>query len=375
VILLSEGEYPVRLIKSGDQPRIVDFLTSIYGRWPTFDIQCSSFDHWKWKHEDKPLSSSLVTLCEKDKEIVGVSHSSVINVKLGEELFTAGQSVDTAVHIDHRLKGIRTLLTEKRFEHFEERNIRFNLAVTGNPYLINSLERKKRPKFPHSILCYTRILDIEKHLKHIPMDNEWIIKAGFHALSFLNAINKQIRQVSHPRNIQVKQVEHFDNRVNKLWSILVDQYDYIGVRDKTYLNWRYCDQRAGDFRVTIATENDGVVGYIVSKVNRYNPEYPVGFIVDLMTLPDRTDVVNILLNQEREHFDSMDVNVVLCLMVKGHPYERILPLHGFLNSHVNYQTYIIPVGDHKEYTRIKDFTPDRTYYSWGDHDSLPLSVK
>ena len=317
----------------------------------------------------------MVTLCEKDKEIVGVSHSSVINVKLGEELFTAGQSVDTAVHIDHRLKGIRTLLTEKRFEHFEERNIRFNLAVTGNPYLINSLERKKRPKFPHSILCYTRILDIEKHLKHIPMDNEWIIKAGFHALSFLNAINKQIRQVSHPRNIQVKQVEHFDNRVNKLWSILVDQYDYIGVRDKTYLNWRYCDQRAGDFRVTIATDHDGIVGYIVSKVNRYNPEYPVGFIVDLMTLPDRTDVVNILLNQEREHFDSMDVNVVLCLMVKGHPYERILPLHGFLNSHVNYQTYIIPVGDHKEYTRIKDFTPDRTYYSWGDHDSLPLSVK
>jgi hypothetical protein len=316
----------------------------------------------------------LVTLCEKDEEILGVSHSSIINVKLGEEIFAAGQSVDTAVQPDHRLKGIRTRLTDKRFEYFEERNIRFNLAVTGNPYLINSLERKKRPKFPHNIPCYTRILDIEKHLENIPMDNEWIIKAGFHALSFLNAINKQIKQVPSNGDIQIKQVEFFDDRVNTLWGVSAEQYDYIGVRDKTYLNWRYCDLRAGNFRVTIASEKDDIVGYIVSKVNRYNPEYPVGFIVDLLTLPERPDVVHILLEQERENFDSIDVNVVLCLMVKGHPYEKILPLHGFLNSHINYQAYIIPVGEHEEYTRIKDFKPERIYYSWGDHDSLPLSM-
>ena len=259
MISLTGEEYLIRLIDSEDQARIADFLSTIYGRWPTFDIQCTPLEYWKWKHEDNPNGSSLVSICEKDKQIIGVSHSSLIKVKLEEEFHIAGQSVDTAVHADHRLKGIRTLLTEKRFEHFEERNIHFNLAVTGNPYLINSLNRKKRPKFPHNIPCYTRILEIEKHLENIPMDNEWIIKAGFHALSFLNAINKQIKQVPSSSDIRVKLVEFFDDRVNELWSNLADQYDYIGVRDMSYLNWRYCDQRAGNFRVSIATENDSVV--------------------------------------------------------------------------------------------------------------------
>ncbi len=47
-------------------------------------------------------------------------------------------------------------------------------------------------------------------------------------------------------------------------------------RNRDYLNWRYCDPRAGGFLVTQAEENGRLVGFSAPKINHYDPNYPVG---------------------------------------------------------------------------------------------------
>jgi len=45
-------------------------------------------------------------------------------------------------------------------------------------------------------------------------------------------------------------------------------FDFIGLRRMDHLNWRYADVRAGDFRITLAEENDRVLGFSVLCIAR-----------------------------------------------------------------------------------------------------------
>jgi hypothetical protein len=48
------GDFVVRPYQAGDEKEIVELLRMVFDGWPHFDLNCSSVDHWKWKHLDKP---------------------------------------------------------------------------------------------------------------------------------------------------------------------------------------------------------------------------------------------------------------------------------------------------------------------------------
>jgi len=121
-------------------------------------------------------------------------------------------------------------------------------------------------------------------------------------------------------------------------------------------------------------EEDGhIIGYSVLRINRYQSDYPVGYIVDLLTLPDRPDAANELVEDAIKYFDSRKINIINYQVVKGHPYERILKRHGFLDSRIKIYVFYQPLGNFDGMSKLKS-TPEKTFISWGDHDILPVRM-
>lgn len=123
-----------------------------------------------------------------------------------------------------------------------------------------------------------------------------------------------------------------------------------------------------------AEEDGRIIGYMVLTINRYRPEYPVGFIVDLLTLPDRSDAANALVDDAILYFDENDVNIVNYMVVKGHLYEKILKRHGFLDSRIKIYLFYLASGMEDEIDELERSPSSEVHFSYGDIDSLPVSM-
>jgi len=121
--------------------------------------------------------------------------------------------------------------------------------------------------------------------------------------------------------------ERFDDRIEELFDEAAKPFDYLIVRGKDYMNWRYCDPAAGSFRIRAAEQHGRLLGYSVFKLAEGE-----GYIADLLALPGRTDVVRSLIEDALHLFRRAGVERVTCWMISRHPYNGILRRYGFIDS-------------------------------------------
>lgn len=205
------------------------------------------------------------------------------------------------------------------------------------------------------------------------MDRPWLAKMGFHAVRFVNSIMKTWWQPHGSEDLKVTRVDSFDDRIEEFWRRVSKDYAFIGERNKAYLNWRYCDPRAGKFTVNQVDEDGEILGYDVLAINNYRGDYPIGFVVDFLSLRERPDVAEAMVADAIEFFDEAMVNIVNFLVVKGHPYELIFKRHGFLDSRVKFYLFYNTVKLADEMNKLENYAADDVLFSWGDHDSLPVN--
>ena len=368
------SEYVARFYEDGDEPQIVELLDSVFRGWPKLDIACSKVDYWRWKHLDNPVNSSVVLVTEKDNQVVGSNHSMPVRIKVGEEEILGVLGVDLAVDREHRRQGVRTLMRGKKLERLIPLGVSHGYYMTGNPIVIESSNRRKQPRFPNPVAPYVRINNLDMHLHHMPVDDPWVKKLGYRTLKMINRIENSIASIPETDLIEVNRIDSFTENINEFWEKISKHYDYISVRDRDFLNWKYSDPRAGHYTIFQAKEEDVIQGYIIVCINRFNEEYPVGFIVDLLTLPDKMDITYPLLAEAMDYFEENDVNIVNSLVVKGSNFEAPFSRLGFLDSRIDLHIFLRRISGDKELARISNFHPDRLHFTWGDHDTLPLKT-
>jgi hypothetical protein len=152
-------------------------------------------------------------------------------------------------------------------------------------------------------------------------------------------------------------------------------YNFIVEISSEYLNWRYCDPWAGNYEVYLAEEGGELLGNAVTDVNRIREDYPVGYVVDLVAGSDRGDVSGALLAHMVDRLNEERINIVLGLAVKGSKVESAYASSGFLDSRERLELFMTLVGGSQIGETVKGFKPERVHYCWGDHDSLPTSLK
>jgi predicted N-acetyltransferase YhbS len=378
---MPETKYTIRLYQDGDESQIIKILENVFGRFPKIKLRCSKKDHWTWKFKDTPsgLNPTLVAINEEGK-IIGVSHGLIKWTKIGYQEVLARKGAEVAVHPDYRRMGIYTKLVTERERVSKEMGAMMSYSLISNPIIIRYKRDKNgekyEPEFPQPLKQLVKIKDVRKFIEYQDRHGEipkakMITSIGIRILKAVNRVNRAFS--GNKRSFSgytLKKISRFDDRVEVLWDKVKDEYDFIVVKSKEYLNWRYCDPRGGDYHIWVAEDDEGILGYLVLRINKMHLDHPVGYIMEVLAHKEREEVINSLLIQADIYFSQEKVNAIYFTLVSGHPYEKIMNIHGFIDSmrspHLFYRPY-------KKFAGLEIFkiaSPDRLHHQFGEYDSL-----
>ena len=256
-------EAKIRNYTAGDEQKIVELLEEVFSGWPKLCMECAAYDHWRWKYLEAPTGESMILVADAD-EIVGVVHSIPYRLKIGNDLHDAHYISDLVVHPTHRRLNIADDMIKISIDERRRRRVRFSYFVTSNPILIKyNLKMEGVHVFPHKVVNMVRIRDLDKQLSAIPMKKSRLMKTGYLVLDALNKISRQPHEKGDREKIKVRQINEFHGEFDDFWERILPNYDFIGKRDAEWLNWRYCDSRAGDYKIISAEKGSEIVGYCV----------------------------------------------------------------------------------------------------------------
>lgn len=365
--------YYTRFYEPGDEKSIIKLLEKSFGTWPNIDVDPLS--HWYWKYPENPYWKNDIVVALRGEEIIGCKHSVYFKLKLGDNIIECSLGSDLAVHPDWRRRGIskkiRDMSTYARTEIYSQD---FSFYVSSNPLMIPDF-KKRSNSLNHDVLVFVKIEDIDLQLKKMPMQYSSLSKIGYKALVILHKFGNLFRKKLSKPEVKITFTDSLDERMNSFWSKVSKEYEFIVVRDIKYLNWRYLDPRAGKFTLLLAEEKSSISGFIAIHVNTKS-EYPIGYIVDLLTLPNRSDIGYELINEALKYFKKNNVNIITSLAVKGHPNEKILGRAGFINSRRKLNLFLGRKSrlsqDKKTFEIIKGRRPEKIHLMYGDIDSLPV---
>lgn len=367
-------DFTVRPFSYGDEEEITQLLQLVFNGWPHRDLKFTPLEYWRWKYQDNVLDTKFIVLAEFNRRIIGAIHSVLLRIKIFDEVILAVLGGDVAVHPDFRKIGVWNRILETVNGMRKKVGVKYLYNVTTNPIVIRNFMRTREfTLFPCKIVNLVRIRDIDRQLRMIPVENPWVKKIGFHTVKSLNKIGNALRGNKTVKpDVKIYEISSFDDRIDIFWDEISEHYDYIVERRRDYLNWRYCDPRGGDFVVKQAEGGDRILGYSVLRINRYRKEYPVGYVVDLLTLHDRPDVVDELVSDAIHYFDVHDINLINYQVVKGNLNERIFKKHGFLDSRVDINLFYNHLGHEEILNKINQLAIDKIHVCWGDQDALPV---
>jgi GNAT superfamily N-acetyltransferase len=353
-------EYEARPYQPGDELQIVSLLKSAYQKWPFFDIDCSPVDHWKWRYDNTPQHQNLISLIQYNDKIVASGHNILNNVIINGKHYPGAYGSDLCVHPEFQGKGLVKKVSNQNHKLRENAGVKFTYMVTVNPKIIESGARKRNfpIPFPYNACYLSRIDDINLHIKMKDLKHEY----GWKLKHYIERARSSPLKQLDPR-IGISEVIVFDSKIVGFLEKVNEYYDFIMHRTRDYLNWRYCDPRAGNYNVRVAEENGHIIGYGVFRINKLE-DYHTGYIVDLLTLPERVDAAEVLLNYCLAFFRENGVNEVVCQVIENHPYEELFNNYGFHGEEGNRRVFYNYMGE--DDLGLDRIPPDRVHFSFGD---------
>lgn len=311
-------------------------------------------------------------VAETNGSIVGCHHGVPMNLMVMGDIIPASMGADLAVTEAYRQLGVRRAMQVDYKRRGLEKGRIVNYYISGNPIMIQT-GLKNDKVFPFKIENMVRIIDIDLHLKMMPTDSNFIAATGYRGAKFLNELSLKIRAPIKRGTFKIVDVVSFGDEVEAFWGEVSKAYDFIIERRSAFLNWKYFDPRVGRFKVRKAIDASGkLLGYCVSRVNKYLLEYPLGYIVDLLALPGRLDVIDALVGDAVADFDRQNVNLINYQAVKDHPYTDVLARHGFLDSRIEILLFYWLYYGQDPIRDISNSKAEKLFISWGDHDVLPI---
>lgn len=330
-------DYEVRPYRPGDEEQIVPLLQLVFNGWQDLNF-------FRWKYFDNPLKRNIICVALSNGRIIGFTASIFKRIKIGDKVFLSTYGTDAAVHPDFRRRGVHRKNTNLKEELRRKVGEHINYSATENPIIIKH-PNAPRFIFPYFLRHFIRIRDMGLHNRINPSKNlsERAKRLGLHAIKLLNDLRNTISPSPPVNNdIQVIEINRFDDRAEAFWDEVRDHYDFIVERTREHLNWNYCDARGGDFTVKLAEEDGRMLGYIVMKMDD-GGVYPRGGVIDLLTVPGRLDVADALLADATGVFDDNGINICSTRLLEGHPYESVFRRHGFFGvrrrARVHYYCY------------------------------------
>jgi hypothetical protein len=161
-------------------------------------------------------------------------------------------------------------------------------------------------------------------------------------------------------------LERVDERADALWERAQPSDQAIVVRDRQYLNWRYCERPDANYVIFGVERTSSLDGFLVARVAD-NLGMRWGYIVDFLAADPSSEVFPALVEAALQEFSRLGVAVVSCYTTDA-GIRRNLLRHGFFPSPQRHENHF---GFHIRGRRV-DLQPfatiERWYVTMGDSD-------
>jgi GNAT superfamily N-acetyltransferase len=362
--------WTVRIYKEGDERGILE-LMKLSGIERTDE-------HWFWEYKNNPFGH-LIGVAEHNGQIVGHMALIPIYMKIGEEAIIGSQAVDLVVHPKFRRQGmflaIGKMLTKEagkegiditygfpnepahsghlKYGWFDVCKVPLLVKPINMNKMVNFLDRYKMIRFLNRYKISRNIIKL-------------ILTIILATISFFSRIFNRIEDNDNLRNVEIRTIESFDDRIDDFWKKVSRNYTMIVIRDKKYLNWRYFEKPNVKYTVLLAEKNERILGYIVLR-SRNEKKLRLGYIVDLFASSDKKVIIQALVLKAIKHFREQNVDIIICMMLKNSPFYRILRYNGFISVRSNKFIARVNSSERSE-TSFKDQT--KWYITMGDSDHI-----
>lgn len=288
----------VRLFRPEDEESLLQLLALAFDGWPHREVAVEPIEYLRWKLSSSEEALASHVVAEAASTIVGCRIFRFFDVQAAGRGLRAFWAFDTSVHPEFRRQRVMTRVRD------------FGLDLVRG-----SVD-----------------LQLGGHSKNPAIHRLHAVEERYSFANPIEALERQpgatsIARADVPWTITAP--ARFDERIDAFWEAASRQFEFITVRDRQVLNWRYCDVRGGSFQVRVAEQAGRVLAYIV-----FRKEHAKGYIADLLALPGREDALEALVLEALFHFDAERASAVRCWLPTHHPYREVLAGHGFARRRI-----------------------------------------
>jgi hypothetical protein len=244
------GDGRIRAYESGDEHAILALFKDVWG-------EPRSLDLWRWKFLEHAHGAGLITLADRDGEVVG--HYCVMrsDLNLRGRRIPAAHSLDGMVRADQRGQSWFVRLGRANEQHASEKGVK---AVIGFPNrgsflaLVGSMDWDR----------IATLREFSFRAGHARIWGGLLDRAYKLALRGPLAVRRRLLQLSAPGAV-VEAVSSLPEEVAGLLDE-IRRYEILGVwKDLDYLRWRYEKHPEHAYDFQILTRDGKLEGLVVSR--------------------------------------------------------------------------------------------------------------
>jgi len=322
-----ERKWSIRAYREGDESKILELWKAVY---PAGEYSLEQWIRlWHWKYRNNPAGASTIWFAEDNGKLAGQYAITRVKIKIGNEVITGSQSLDTMTHPDYGHQGIFETLANKTYKEAGEKGIH---VVYGfpNEYSYPGFKRK----LGWFDICAQRAMIKPLNLENILVKyitNKFLLKICTVSMNLI--VKTLYRTTNAPKvdGLTIARISSFDNRINDLWEKVSNDYKIIVVRDKEYLNWRFVDVPDVEYAIFLAEKEGQILGYTVLKCEKQQGLI-FGRIFELVAPMEQQAVAQSLILKAVEFFKEQKADLVLYRLIANKVLYKTLRKSGFIYS-------------------------------------------
>ncbi len=342
---------------AGDSENILSLRRLVFGEFEEDKLRP---DFWKWEFLDGPAGKAFIYIAEDEKKLVGHFADIPRRFSVNGDVLMGTLSLDLMVHADYRRKGIFAEMAHYAAQRLNGEKCLFMTAFPIRKETIGGLLKigwETVGELPVLVYPLRFRAIINRYLHFLPVS----LLFGGIARGVYFLLWKGKRTKEH-RGIQLEQVKELDPLFDRFWEKARMLYPVIGVRDRSFLKWRYFQNPVRTYRVYRSIEDRQMTGYlIVRSVDLL--QFRSAVVVDLLALNDQA--LTALVEKGIEDGLQEEVDLLGCMVPRRHPYYRALRRQGFLPSLKAFRFMVYRLA--KENVPLR---PEAWYVNWGDTDVI-----
>ncbi len=312
----------IRTYREGDEEKIYELYKAVYPE-QKYDKN-HWMEQWRWMYERNTAGKAWIWLAEDDDILVGQYPLIFMNIKLENKALKITQNIDVMTHPDYRHQGIFSKIESRALDEAGSNGVTITIGVPNKAAYPGHIKSGWfdviRMKVMFKPLNWNNIIRTIIH-------NVFLSKFCAIIVSLVDNMFYSAQQPRKAENVTITQVSSFNNRIDEFWSTVSNQYKIMVVRDRDYLNWRYCDVTGADYSIYIAEKARKICGYVVLKyINKQ--QIKVGIVFDILAQSE--DILQYLIAETIEHFKKEKADVIYYSMIANKTYFKAAQKNGFI---------------------------------------------